>query len=148
MNQYKTDMKTKVFIISILIFIVINQRIVADSPLTSTDFSKAYQNEEVVKKASLTRGRLTKELMGWLASENNPIAIKMAIINQLGWDFNGKHNSKLFFNYLKKTEGYSDTADFGINGNDYELLCMAYLKAMDNYFEVDEALALASGYTN
>jgi len=29
------------------------------------------------------------------------------------------------------------------NGKDYELLCLAYLKAMDNYFEVEEALVLA-----
>lgn len=115
----------------------------ADSPLTSTGFSKAYANEKIVIIASETKGILTEDLTVWLASEKNPIAVKMAVINKLGWETEGRNNSLFFLNHLKKERGYKDEKDFAINGKDFELLCMAYLKAMENYFEVNSAIEYA-----
>jgi hypothetical protein len=93
--------------------------------------------------ASGTHRLLTTELMKWLAAENNPVDVKMAIINCLGWDTKNRKNSSMFFKYLKKVKGYKDHADFEANGKDFELLCLAYMKAMENYFEVDDAIDYA-----
>ena len=121
----------------------INFSIFGDSPLTSTDLSKVYMNEKIVIIASGTGGLLIPELMEWLASEENPVDVKMAVINRLGWDTENRDNSSEFFSYLRKTKGYKDSTDFEQNGKDYEFLCLAYLKAMENYFEVDDAIVLA-----
>lgn len=124
-------------------FFSFSQYMFADSPLTSTDFWKAYQNEKIVITAAGTKGILTTDLMDWLDSEENPIAIKMAIINRLGWEVEGRNNSSMFFDYLKEKRGYKNNFKFFEKGEGYELLCMAYLKAMENYFEVDDAIAFA-----
>jgi hypothetical protein len=134
-------MKTSLFIL--IVFFYFYHSLFADSPLTSTYFSKAYQNEKMVILASGTHGRMITELMEWLASENNPVDVKMAIINCLGWDTKNRKNSSMFFKYLKKVKGYKDHADFEANGKDFELLCLAYMKAMENYFEVDDAIDYA-----
>ena len=136
-------MKTNTLLLILIGYFSFNLWIYGDSPLTSTDFSKAYQNEETVVIASGTKGNLTNGLMDWLASEENPVAVKMAIINRLGWDTENRNNSSMFFNYLKKLKGYRNKDDFAENGKDFELLCMAYLKAMENYFEVEDAIVLA-----
>lgn len=111
----------------------------ADSPLTSTEFSAAYQHEKMVVYASQTNGILTPEIINFLLSKKKPIAVKMAVINQLGWDMEGKNNGDIFLAYLLEKKKYKDLEDFTENGKDFELLCFAYLKAMDNYFEVNEA---------
>ena len=115
----------------------------ADSPLTSTGFSSAYQNEAIVIAASEAEGILNLELMEYLADKSRPVDIKMAVINRLSWSMDGKTNSNTFFDYLQKHKGYKSENDFRKNGSGDELLCMAYLKAMDNYFVVDDALKYA-----
>ena len=87
----------------------------ADSPLTSTDFSAAYETEPIVIAASQTNGVLTVELMDYLTGKNNPAALKMAVINKLGWDFNGKNNSQIFMNYLMKKYRFDDPKKFPKN---------------------------------
>lgn len=89
----------------------------------------------MVIKAGKTSGILTNEIMEYLISENNPVDVKMAVINKLGWDSDGKYNSTLFFNFLQKKRGYKDRPDLMENGSYHELLCLAYLRAMDNYFD-------------
>jgi len=111
----------------------------ADSPLTSTEFSAAYQHEKVVAYASQTNGILTQEIIRYLLAKNKPVDVKMAVINQLGWKMDGKNNGDIFLAYLLEKKKYKDLEDFTENGKDFELLCFAYLKAMDNYFEVGEA---------
>lgn len=110
----------------------------ADSPLTSTDFSVAYKNESIVKKAQSADGVLNTKLMKYLAG-NGPIAVKMAVINTLSWDMNGKNNAGLFMEYLKKTKKYSGEDDLLARASGDEILCLAYLKALDNYFDVATA---------
>ena len=122
-------------------FLTVSQCIFADSPLTSTEFNRPYSDDRMVILAG--KGRLTPEMIEYLASENNPIDVKMALINRLGWDFNGKTNAVLFREYIMKNSGYKSAKDLFKNGKDYELLCLAYLTAMDNYFVVDEAIEMA-----
>ncbi len=115
----------------------------ADSPLTSTNFSEAYEDEPVVIAAKDANGVINRQLMAYLVNEFNPIDVKIAVINALGWNVDGQKNSKLFMDYLTSNRGYSSAEKLYKKGNPEELLSYAYLKAMDNYFEVDEALRFA-----
>ena len=115
----------------------------ADSPLTSTDFCQAYQKEKMVIRAASTDGVLTNHLIKFLLAEKKPIAVKMAVINQLGWSLDGKQNASIFYDYLQEHKGYKGKDDLLKKAGAAELLCLAYLQAMDNYFEVDEAIVYA-----
>ena len=136
-------MKTKSIILLLFVIFSLNFAVYADSPLTSTYFAAAYQTEDIIIKASQTDGVLKTELMKYLINKRKPIAIKMAIINELSWDFDGKSNATTFLNYLKKKKKCKSEQDLLENGNADILLCMAYLKAMDNYFNVDESIPFA-----
>lgn len=130
-------------LISFLVILAIPIRALSDSPLTSTNFSISYQNEEIVIRASKTNGKLTKELIEYLINKSNPVDLKMALINQLGWDDKGKKNSNIFWSYIRLTNNYKSEEEFCNKGNADELICFAYLKAIDNYFEVDKALKIS-----
>lgn len=129
-------MKLKIGIISAALFLLsISVEANPDSPLTSINFWEAYREEEIVLAAGDAEGKLTTELMDFLYGEGNAIDLKMAVINRIGWDTALKDNSGIFFKYLQDKRGYADLPDLMKNGRDYELLCLAYLRAMDNYFE-------------
>ena len=112
----------------------------ADSPLTSTPFHEAYQEEKIVQLALNAAGVITPKLMKYLSHPKKPIGIKLAIINALGWNFDGQHNAEQFYAYLKDRKKLNE-----LENNNADLqICYAYLKAMDNYFEVEEALGFAN----
>ena len=94
-------MKTILFYV-LIIGLLFSQNLFADSPLTSTDISKAYTDPKVVQLASQTEGELTIELMDYLNAVMYPLELKIALINELGWDFNGKDKATIFYEYLKK----------------------------------------------
>lgn len=114
----------------------------ADSPLTSTNFAAAYQTEPMVAKAAAANGVLTEELAAYLADGKQPIAVQLAVINQLSWSFDGKTNAAIFHQYLL-AHGYKSEKDLKKRGKAHELIALAYLKALDNYFDVTEAVAWA-----
>ncbi|MEA3495638.1 MAG: hypothetical protein U9R42_06335 [Bacteroidota bacterium] len=136
-------MKSKTLFLSLIALIIFTSVSFADSPITSTYFATAYKDYKIIKKASEANGLLTKKLMKYLLKKKNPIDVKMAIINELSWDIDGRTNSVIFFDFLKKERGYADKEDFLKNASGDEILCMAYLKAMDDYFDVNEALVFA-----
>jgi hypothetical protein len=115
----------------------------ADSPLTSTDFHQAYSGEKILQKAGDANGVLTEKLADLLISRKGKIDVKMALINYLSWNLNGKKNALVFLNRLLEKGIYNNTEDFRKNGEADHLLCMAYLKALDNYFDVQEAFQWA-----
>jgi hypothetical protein len=137
----------KLFLFFILNLFLTN--IYADSPLTSTDFFKAYTAEPIVKKAlSLKKGKITTDILLYLADSTNPIDIKLATINALGWNVKGKNNSKAFLHFVLKNKNYNsefhkDILSFTWHANAEELICYSYLKAMDNYFDISSALGYA-----
>ncbi len=133
--------KLPAFLIALFIF---SSSLYADSPLTSTNISKAYQALPIVQLAAQKAGVLTPDLMEYLIDTNNPIEVKIAVINQLGWAVEGKKNAPLFYNYLKEKKKYKTHKKFIKKGLADEWLCWAYLKAMDNYFNVDEAVNYAN----
>jgi hypothetical protein len=136
--------KTKVLLLCCFMIIGSTSQLHADSPLTSTQFYKAYSSVPVIISASKTNGKLTAELMEYLANPDNPIDVKMALVNRLGWDINGSSNSGIFFGSISSTKLYRDMDEFKIHGTAGELITYAYLKAMDNYFDTKEALEFAS----
>ncbi len=122
--------------LSLLIVIVVSVMTArADSPLTSTSFYTSYLGIPEVKAASEAGGVLNSDLMDFLKAKK-PVAHKMAVINALGWSFEGQSNYQLFKDYLgNKTGKGKRKAE--------NLLALAYLKALDNYFDCRGALALA-----
>ncbi len=130
-------MKCKSFIFSFLVMSCV--LCFADSPITSTDFWTAYKHEKIIEKAQNAGGVLTTELADFLISKKGKIDVKMAVINCLSWDFNGKKNAQIYLNRLLEKGIYKTSQEFRDKGKAGHLLCMAYLKAMDNYFEVFEA---------
>jgi len=139
-------MKTKMLLLTIMIQLIFSHLLHADSPLTSTEINRPYSSMKVVILAG--KGSLTERLMKYLASEKNPIDAKMAVINRIGWDHEGISNAGKFCEYLMAGKGYRSWDDLCENGTDHELLCLAYLKAMDNYYDTEEALAIAGKATS
>jgi len=117
-------------------------RLRADSPLTSTDFYGAYLDIPLVKEAR-DAGVLNDKMCAYLADPKNPIDAKAALINALGWDSDGKENSKIYVQYLAKLRNIDtnkELDDMGklFKGDDY--FCAGYLLALDDYFNVENAL--------
>ena len=133
-------MKPKPILLTLLISLLLTSATFGDSALTSTNFSLAYAKEPIMVKASKAQGLITDELMDYLIGANNPIPIKMAIINKTGWDIKGKANSVKFLNYLKNNKGYSSEVNLIKRGTGDEHLCLAYIKAIDNYSDVNDAI--------
>ena len=71
----------------------------ADSPLTSTNFYKAYLDVPVVKAASKSPNKLSPEAKAYLFNEKNPLDVKMALINAVGWHVNGQSTYKDYIQY-------------------------------------------------
>ncbi len=131
-------MKRKLLII-LVIGLLFNQNLLAGSPLTSTNIHEAYKDSAIIQLALKTEGKLTVELMNYLSDAKKPVELKIALINALGWDFNGKNNSTQFYEYLKENQNLKN-----INETSADILiCYAYLKALDNYFDVDDAIKFA-----
>ena len=123
--------------------VVLSQNLFADSPLTSTPISEAYKDSKIVQLASTTEGRLTIELMNYLNESMHPVELKIAVINQLGWGFNGFNNAYYFYEYLQEKYNFKDTDEFLNQASADLLISLAYLQAMENYFNVDEPIIYA-----
>lgn len=127
----------------ILLIAIVPARIYADSPITSTQFYQAYMDIELVREAK-TSGRMNKKIFDYLSSPKNPIDVKAAIINALGWKFEGKDNSKLFLKFLSEKHRIifePHNINTGLMNAD-EIFCIGYLQAMDDYFHPEKAIQL------
>ena len=116
----------------------------ADSPLTSTEIYKAYDKLPIIQLAGNSKGLLIEELIKYLVEKDNPTDVKVALINRLGWDIKGKKNASFLIKYLRSKYGYKTTADLTTGLSASDLICIAYLKSMDNYFDTKEALTYAN----
>ena len=135
---------TKAIILVIFISLFTFNNASVDSPLTSTEFYKAYKKSPIIELAGTSKGLLNDKLISYLADKNNPIDIKVALINRLGWNIKGKSNATVFIKFLKAKYKYKNEEALknGLSASD--LICIAYLKAMDNYFDVKGALVYAT----
>ncbi len=131
-------MKRLIAIIMVLAgLLCVTEKAYADSPLTSTPFSRAYYNIDIVKEAS-GRNAITADMATYLADADNPIDVKAAIINALSWDINGKNNTERYcqFIYGKALKEIDAAA---LSGD--QQFCIGYLLAMDDiYFETTRSV--------
>jgi hypothetical protein len=130
--------------ILLFLFTLSINTVFADSPLTSTNFYQAYLDVPMVKEATVSKGKITTKMMEYIHNENNPLEIKLAIINAIGFNFKGLKNSQKFLKYVLKKKKYklkylSKKTAFKFKATADELICYAYMKALDNYFNVTEA---------
>jgi hypothetical protein len=137
-------MKTNISkIIFSLILLFISNTSNGDSPLTSTPFSIIYQDIEIIKSLDKTPGKLTGPCCEFLYNSKNPIDIKMALINKIGFSLNGSDNFTIFYNFLISHNLDSVT----INSSADLMISLSYLKAMDNYFDVQAAFTMSKKAT-
>lgn len=135
-------MKTKLIILLAIIWGG-SYQLRADSPLTSTYISNSYEDVPIVLLASQAEGKLTEELMDYLVNPENPIDIRVALINALSWGHEGIENAAIFLAYLEGMEMFTGYDDFSSKATWDLLICMAYLDALDDYFNVSSAMSLA-----
>jgi hypothetical protein len=119
-----------------------------DSPLTSTEFHVAYLDIPIVQQTMQSKGKLTNEILKFLVSDTNPLDVKLAIINASGWSNCGTKKSEAYLKYVVKTKNYKAIANsaslaFKWNATSDELICFAYILALENYFDVSYANGIA-----
>ena len=86
---------------------------------------------------------LPTKLLDFLADKDSPVDERMAVINSIGWAFEGHDGYSQLGDYLMKRYKVK-TIDKLVKKLDAKTLCVyAYAKAMSNYFEVEDAKELA-----
>lgn len=135
-------MKIKNLLLCICFFFIANNSF-ADSPLTSTPFYKGYLDIAIIKSAAKSNGTITEQQLQFLTNSKNPIAIKLALINSLGWDTKGKSNAHRYLAYLFEQKTQLNNQNYINKASAEELICYAYLKSMDDYFNVKSASVFA-----
>jgi hypothetical protein len=127
----------------LILTLLISQYTFADSPLTSTEFYKAYLSVTDVLEASTSNGTLTDKHFNFLNDKENNIGEKIALINALKWNIKGKKNAKFYIKKLFASNKKYTSKNFYKEASADELICYAYLKAMDDYFDVNMALTFS-----
>ena len=112
----------------------------ADSPLTSTEFHSAYENEALVKSALVGR-LLTAKIAAGLSDPGIALDVKAACVNALGWERHARKNEQAFSSYLMKKYAGSRELDLYRLHND-ELTCLWYLTALADYHQLGDAASL------
>ncbi len=104
----------------------------ADSPLTSTDLASAYADVPAVGRAQKTK-RCEGEVLQFLIGDH-PTDQKAAVINALGWNFDGQGNGRRFVEGLAAARGLR-SEDLRLSHlTAVDRFVLGYLLAMDDYF--------------
>ena len=124
----------------------------ADSPLTSTHFAESYNEHPMVQQAlklsDASDTNIPVSTLNFLADKNSPIDVRLAVINAIGWNFNGKTSGQQLSEYLMKRYK-AKTADKLVKKLDAGTLAVyAYAVAMSDYFNVTGAQELAHKAVN
>jgi hypothetical protein len=135
-------MVNKIILIACTLILTLNIA-KADSPLTSTEFYKAYQDIPEVQEAIKAQGRLTPQLLKYLSDTSQRLEYKLAVINALGWEKCSKQDAQLFRDYvLEQRFGNEfrqimmhrlDAIEKFRSGRADDLICYSYMSAMENY---------------
>lgn len=112
----------------------------ADSPLTSTYFADAYSDHPMVQMASENmQGDLSTTLLNFLADKHAPIDVRLAVVNKLGWNFDGTTVGAQICEYLMSRYSVKNEGKLSKKLDAGTLAVYAYAKAMSNYFDVKDA---------
>lgn len=120
----------------------------ADSPLTSTEFWRIYQiygegeNYFPLYKVYDESG-WGEEVMSILCSPEVPIEQRLCLVNYCGWLIEGQRRYGDLVQYCCKKEGVANEKQLLKNTSGEMLIILAYVKALDDYFDVTEAKNLA-----
>ena len=115
----------------------------ADSPLTSTHFCDAYSDHPMVQMADeMMQNDIPTTLLNFLANKNEPVDVRLAVINKIGWNFNGSSMGTQLCEYLMGRYKAKNEKKL-IKKLDAETLAVyAYAVAMSDYFDVKAACEL------
>ena len=115
----------------------------ADSPLTSTHFADAYSDHEMVQMANeLMQNEIPTTLLNFLANKNEPVDVRLAVINKIGWNFDGTSVGEQLGQYLMGRYKAQNEKKLVKKLDAGTLAVYAYAKAMSNYFDVKAASEL------
>ncbi len=115
----------------------------ADSPLTSTHFAEAYSDLPMVQMASEEmQYDIPTTLLNFLSDKKSPVDVRLAVINKIGWNFDGTSMGTQLGNYLMGRYKVKSEKRL-IKKLDAETMAVyAYAKAMSDYFDVKAASEL------
>jgi hypothetical protein len=115
----------------------------ADSPLTSTHFAEAYSDHPMVQMADqMMQNDIPTTLLNFLADKNSPVDVRLAVINKIGWNFDGTTVGAQLGEYLMGRYGAKSEKKLVKKLDAGTLAVYAYAKAMSNYFDVTAASEL------
>lgn len=113
----------------------------ADSPITSTAFSEAYLDIEIIRYAK-ENGVMNLQMAQYLSNPGHSLDKKAALIDALSWKYEGKRNKDIYLNFLSVL--YSRPVNdlpYDILSAD-ELFSLGYLTVMDDYFHPQKAIPM------
>lgn len=110
-----------------------------DSPITSTDFFRAYQDVEIVQQARSQR-LLDAGMASFLSDSTQRIDVKAALINALSWEAMGQNNTVFYTRFLKERYQVSVDDQLLERLSPHELMCLGYITVMEDYFTPQRAL--------
>lgn len=104
-----------------------------DSPVTSTPFHQAYQDNPLVKEAAETH-QLTEEMVFWMLKRRNPLDQKLAILNALSWGSTATGNLEML------QEGIMAKRKIAVLSSEsrmkaHDQILLGYMMLLENYFE-------------
>ena len=122
--------------------------LLADSPLTSTDFWRIYQvygedNSYFPPYQVYNESGWGDEVMSILCSSDVPIEQRLCLVNYCGWNFEGQGHYPDLVRYCCEKNGISNEKNLFRKMSGEMMIIFAYVKAMDDYFDVSEAKSLA-----
>ncbi len=127
----------KYFICVIFLIFFLSLPALADSPLTSTEFYKAYIDIEHVKNAK--GATLNEDIFNFITDPYEPLDVRLAVINAMGWNINGTDNGKIFIDLMaRKLNKGSEQLKISDMSSE-EILCLGYMLSMDDYFNLSPA---------
>ena len=112
----------------------------ADSPLTSTHFSDAYSDHPMVQMACQEmQYDIPTTLLNFLADKKSPVDVRLAVVNKIGWNFDGTTMGQQLGEYLMGRNKVKNEKRLIKKLDAGTLAVYAYAKAMSNYFDVTAA---------
>ena len=115
----------------------------ADSPLTSTHFADAYSDHPMVQMATQEmQYDIPTTLLNFLSDKNQPVDVRLAVINKIGWNFDGTTVDAQLCEYLMGRYKVKNEKKLVKKLDAGTLAVYAYAKAMSNYFDVTAASEL------
>lgn len=117
----------------------------ADSPLTSTEFYKAYLDVPIVKTAADSPKKLSEEAKAYLFDESSPLDVKIALINAAGWD---EERLLTYSGYILYCLNNFPKEKYGIGKNEIVKIEDVYNNASCEQMAVLVYLFAMSDYTN